>query len=317
MNRSLGPPSRYLVNENCSRFALLCRQNERDASVQNTPLKGIILMNLAMFLLAGMDGITKTLAADYSVPQILCIRFLIFCLFALAIARPKSLRAAFRSHHPYLQIARSLIIVVEVGVFVLAFRYLPLADAHAIAGIAPLLVTALAVPLLGERVGRRRWSAIAIGLLGLLVIVRPGLGVFDPAALIPLAGAILWAVYQILLRKVSDDSAATSLLYMAVIGALVMTVLAPFFWRPPDATGWLLLLSLGVVGSLGHYGLFKAFQAAPASTLQPFHYVLLLWATVLGYLVFGDLPDAWTILGAAIIAGSGLYAFYRERVRQG
>ncbi len=283
--------------------------------MQNNPLKGIVLMNVAMFLLAAMDGITKTLAPDYSVPQILSVRFLIFCLFALAIARPKSLRAAFRSHHPYLQIARSLIITIEVGVFIIAFRYLPLADAHAIAGIAPLLVTALAVPVLGEKVGLRRWSAIAIGFIGLLVIVRPGLGVFNPAALLPLGGACLWAVYQILMRKVAEDSAATSLLYMAVIGAVVMTALAPFFWRPPDATGWLLLVALGLVGSLGHYILIKAFQAAPASTLQPFHYVVLLWATAVGYVIFGDLPDTWIILGAAIIAASGLYAFYRERVR--
>lgn len=281
--------------------------------MQNNPLRGILLMNLAMFLLAGMDGITKTLATDYAVPQILCVRFLIFCLFALAIARPKSLRTAFRSRHPVLQIARSLIIVIEVGVFIVAFRYLPLADAHAISGIAPLLVTALAVPFLGEKVGMRRWTAISIGFLGLLIIVRPGIGVFNPAALIPLAGAGLWAIYQILVRKVSEDSAATSLLYMAVTGAIVMTALAPFFWRPPDSTGWLLLLSLGVVGSLGHYILIKAFQAAPASTLQPFHYVVLIWATIVGYLVFGDLPDAWTVLGAAVIAGSGLYAFYRER----
>lgn len=281
--------------------------------MQNNPRKGILLMNLAMFLLAGMDTITKTLATDYAVPQILSVRFLIFCLFALAIARPKSLRAAFQSHHPYLQIARSLIIIIEVGIFILAFRYLPLADAHAIGGISPLLVTILAVPFLGEKVGVRRWTAIILGFVGLLIIVRPGFGVFDSTALIPLAGASLWAVYQILVRKVSDDSAATSLLYMAVIGALVMTCAAPFFWRPPDEHGWLLLLSLGVAGSLGHYILIKAFQAAPASTLQPFHYVVLLWATVFGYVVFDDLPDLWTILGGAVIAGSGLYAFYRER----
>jgi len=285
--------------------------------VQNNPLKGIILMNVAMFLLACMDGITKTLASEYSVPQILSVRFLIFCLFALAIARPRSLGAAFRSHHPYLQIVRSLVILVEIGVFIIALRYLPLADTHAIAGIAPLLVTALAVPFLGEQVGLRRWTAIAIGFVGLLVIVRPGIGIFNPAALIPLAGAVLWAVYQILMRKVADDNAATSLLYMAVIGAVVMTALAPFFWRPPDTSGWLLLGALGVVGSLGHFVLLKAFQEAPASALQPFSYAVLLWATAVGYLVFGDLPDIWTITGAAIIASSGLYAFYRERVRGG
>ena len=115
------------------------------------------------------------------------------------------------------------------------------------------------------------------------------------------------------MRKVADDSAATSLLYMAVIGAVVMSALAPFFWRAPDTTGWILLLALGVVGSLGHYILILAFRATTASTLQPFHYVVLIWATMIGYLVFGDLPDMWTVLGAVIIAASGMYAFYRER----
>lgn len=271
----------------------------------------------AMLLMACMDAISKHLATQYSVPQILAVRFVIFTVFALAMARPDGLRAAFRTYHPWLQIARSLIIAVEVGVFVLAFRYLPLADAHAIAGIAPLLVTALAVPLLREHVGPRRWAAVAGGFLGLLIIIRPGLTALDPAALIPLAGAFLWALYQILMRRVSRDDAATSMLYMTVVGAVVMGTLAPFSWRPPDAEGWFFLVALGLVGSLGHYVLILAFRAAPASVLQPFHYTVLLWATVIGYLVFGDFPDGWTIVGGLVIAGSGLYAFYREQVRGG
>ena len=180
--------------------------------MQDNPLKGILLMNVAMFLLAGMDGISKTLAADYAVPQILSVRFLIFCLFALAIARPRSLRAAFRSKHPYLQIARSLIITIEVGVFILAFRYLPLADTHAIAGIAPLLVTALAVPFLGEKVGMRRWTAIGIGFLGLLIIVRPGIGVFNPAALIALAGAAAFGATMAIQGPLSNYGAGLSII---------------------------------------------------------------------------------------------------------
>ncbi len=275
--------------------------------------KGIAMMILAMLVLALMDSISKHLATQYSVPQILAVRFTVFCLFALAIVRPANLCEAFRTRHPVLQVLRSLVIAVEVGVFVLAFRYLPLADTHAVAGIAPLLVTALAVLFLGERVGPRRWVAVAVGFLGLLVIIRPGLGVMNPAAIIPLGGAVLWAIYQILMRKVRDDSAGTSLLYMAFIGALVMSALAPFSWRQPDAAGWFWLLALGLIGGLGHLLLIKAFQLAPASVLQPFHYVVLIWATVLGFLVFGDLPDIWTIAGALIIAGSGIYVFYRER----
>jgi drug/metabolite transporter (DMT)-like permease len=164
-------------------------------------------MLAGMFALACMDAISKYLSTRYAIPQILLVRFVMFTLFALALMRPRSLRAAFRTHHPYLQIARSLVITVEVGVFVLAFRYLPLAEVHAIAGIAPLLVTAMAAPVLGERVGLRRWIAVCVGFVGLLVILRPGFAVLDPAALIPVLGALLWAVYQILVRRVSRDSA--------------------------------------------------------------------------------------------------------------
>lgn len=274
--------------------------------------RGIATMALAMFLLASMDAISRHLAQQFSVPQILAVRFSVFCLFALALARPRSLREAFRTRYPVLQVARSLIIAVEVGVFVLAFRHLPLAEVHAIAGVAPLLVTALAVLFLGETVGPRRWMAVGIGFLGLLVIVRPGSGVMSWTALIPLCGAVLWAIYQILVRKVKDDPAETSLLYMASIGALVMLCIAPFYWQPAGAAGWFWMLALGVVGSIGHLVLIRAFQAAPASVLQPFHYTVLLWATVMGYLVFGELPDAWTIAGALMIAISGIYVFYRE-----
>lgn len=279
--------------------------------------RGIATMALAMFLLACMDAISRHLAQQFPVPQILAVRFTVFCLFALALVRPRSLREAFRTRYPILQIARSLIIAVEVGVFVLAFRYLPLAEVHAIAGVAPLLVTALAVMFLGETVGPRRWMAVGFGFVGLLIIVRPGSGVMSWTALIPLGGAVLWAIYQILVRKVKDDPAGTSLLYMASIGALIMLVIAPFYWQTPDASGWFWMLALGVVGSIGHLVLIHAFQAAPASVLQPFHYTVLLWATLMGYLVFGELPDLWTIAGGLAIAGSGIYVFYREnRQRQ-
>jgi len=283
--------------------------------LNDNPARGITLMLAATMLFACMDALSKHLAGHYSVPQILLIRFILFTLFALAIARPRSIRQAFRSHHPVLQLLRSVVITVEVGVFVLAFRHLPLADAHAIAGVAPLLVTALAVPFLGEKVGPRRWAAVGVGFIGLLVILRPGLTVMDPAAFIPLFGAFLWALYQILVRRVSADDASTSILYMAVVGLVTMSVIAPFFWKWPDLTGWIFLLMLGVIGSIGHYLLIVAFQMAPASTLQPFHYSLLVWATIVGYLVFNDFPDIWTISGGGLIVLSGIYTFYRERVR--
>ena len=275
--------------------------------------RGIATMALAMLILACMDAISRHLAGLYPVPQILAVRFVVFFVFAMALVRPRSLRQAFQTRYPVLQVLRSLIICVEVGVFVLAFRYLPLAEVHAIAGVAPLLVTALAVLFLGEQVGPRRWLAVGIGFIGLLVIVRPGSGVMSWTAAIPFGGAILWAIYQILMRKVKDDPAGTSLLYMATIGALAMGAIAPFVWQPPDAEGWFWLLALGMVGSVGHFVLIRAFQLAPASALQPFHYTVLVWATLLGFLVFGDLPDLWTVAGGLLVALSGIYVFYRER----
>jgi drug/metabolite transporter (DMT)-like permease len=280
------------------------------------PARGIILMLTATAIFACMDAMSKYLAGVYAVPQILFIRFVIFVVFALVIARPRSIGAAFRSKYPVLQIVRSLVITVEVGVFILAFRYLPLADTHAIAGVAPLMVTALAIPFLGEQIGIRRWTAVGIGFLGLLVIIRPGFAEMQPTMLIPILGAFLWALYQILVRKVSDDHAATSLFYMAVIGLAVTSMIVPFYWRWPEPFDWFLLVLLGGVASTGHFLMIKAFQHAPAAVLQPFQYAVLIWATGVGYVVFGDFPDAWTLFGGAIIVASGIYTFYRERVRR-
>jgi drug/metabolite transporter (DMT)-like permease len=284
--------------------------------VQDNPAKGITLMLTAMAVLACMDAISKYLAVRYAVPQILLVRFAIFMAFALILARPKSLRSAYASKHPMLQLLRSLVITIEVGVFILAFRYLPLADTHAIAGIAPLLVTALAVPLLGETVGIRRWSAVGAGFIGLLIIIRPGFETMEPAYLIPVVGALLWSLYQILMRMVSDDEASTSLLYMASVGFVIMAAIAPFYWIWPSGTDWFWMTALGIIGAAGHYILIQAFRLAPANLLQPFHYSVLIWATLIGFIVFGDFPDTWTIFGAAVIVISGIYAIYRERLKR-
>ena len=212
---------------------------------------GIALMCAAMLALACMDAISKHLASQYAVPQILAVRFWLFTVFAVLVLSRGRVRHALRTRHLGLQIARGLIITLEVAVFVLAFRHLPLAQAHAIAGIAPLLVTALAVVFLGERVSIRRWAAVGLGFIGLLIVVRPGFGALGPHALIPLFGALLWAVYQSLVRRSSADSAGTQMLYMALIGAVVMGGIAPFYWKAPDASGWCLLIALGVGLVLG------------------------------------------------------------------
>jgi drug/metabolite transporter (DMT)-like permease len=278
--------------------------------------RGILLMMLAMGLMASMDASAKLLVEDYPIPQILLVRFLVFLVFALALARRRGFRVTLRSRKPVLQIVRTLVMLVEIWVFVWAFSLLPLANVHAIAAVSPLMAMALAVPLLGERVGWHRWTAVAAGLVGVLIIVRPGIAQTDWAMAIPVLAAFLWALLQILIRKAGlSDPIETTGLWTATIAVLVMALVAPFVWIAPDARAWGLLLLTGLLGTMGHMTLFKALELAPASAVQPFSYMMMVWAALLGFLVFGAFPDAWTILGALVIVASGLYAFARERRR--
>lgn len=273
-------------------------------------------MMLAMLLMASMDATAKWLVEDYPIPQILLVRFLVFLAFALALARRRGFRATARSRRPVLQVVRTLVMLAEIYVFVWAFSLLPLADVHAIAAVSPLMAMALAVPLLGERVGWHRWAAVGAGLIGVLVIVRPGIGVTDWAMAIPLLAAFLWALLQVLIRKVGlSDPIETTGLWTAAIAVLAFSLVAPFVWIAPDARAWGLLLLTGLLGTMGHMVLFKALELAPASAVQPFSYTMMVWAAVLGFAVFGAFPDGWTIAGAGVIVLSGLYAFARERRR--
>ena len=274
-------------------------------------------MLLSMMLMASMDATAKYLVRDYTIVQILWVRFVIFLLVALALAGRGGIRRAVASRQWKLQIVRSLVLLAEAAVFILGFSMLPLAEVHAVAAAAPLIATALAVPLLGEKVGPHRWTAVAVGLIGVLIIIRPGGETLAWSAAVPLAAAFLWALYQILVRKVGlDDAVTTTALYTAVVGLIVLSALAPFVWRAPDLEGWFLMILIGVLGSAAHIILFKAFALAPASFLQPFGYFLMVWAAFLGFVVFGHIPDIWTIVGAVIVVGGGLYALHRERLRR-
>lgn len=281
------------------------------------PQLGIALIIFAMLVFALQDGITKHLATTYSAPQILWIRFSFFVVFALLYSmRTKPLRACLTSNVPVLQIIRSLLIVAEIGFFILAVRHLPLAETHALFATFPLMATAIAALFLKEPVGVRRWSAIIIGLLGVIIILRPGAAVIAPAALIALLCAFMFAGYQVITRLVSKyDDSETSVTYMAVVGLIAMTAMGPFFWKTPDAEGWKWLLLLALTAALGHFLLIKALEFAPASLLQPFNFTLLVFASTVGYFAFGDVPDMWTVLGAIVIVGSGIYTVHRERMR--
>ena len=269
--------------------------------------RGIVLIVVAMMFIAGMDATGKLLTQSYPIFQILAIRFVIFFSVAVFVVARSGQIGRIRSKLFGTQVFRSLLLVVEISVFIFAFSLMPLADAHAVAAVAPLIATLMAGMFLGEAIGLRRWISVAIGFVGALIILRPGLGIGNAYALIPLVGAVLWAAYQVLLRRVSSlDSPETTVLFTAVIGLIVFGALAPFYWIAPTGPGWALLILNGLLGSLGHYILIRALVLAPASTLQPFSYALLLWAIVFGFVVFGDLPDTLTFVGAAIVVGAGI-----------
>lgn len=283
-----------------------------------TTSRGIAMMLLAMFIFACQDAVSKHLAATYAVPQIMMVRYLCFLAIALVLCqRTGGVRKALKARRPWLQVLRCVVMIGETALFVMVMRLLPLADAHAVLAIAPIIVTILSIPLLGEKVGIRRFMAVLVGFAGMMIILRPGAAALEPGALLALLCAFMFGLYIILTRKVSaDDSAETSFLYLAGIGVIGTVALGPVYWVPPDAVGWGFLVLLACMAAFAHLLLMKALEVAPASLLQPLNYTLLVWATLVGFVVFGDFPDSWTITGAAVIVASGLYTIYRERKRK-
>lgn len=274
-------------------------------------------MIAGMVVLASTDAVSKHLTLSFAVIQILWVRFVVFAGVGTFMALRKNGFQGLRTKRPVAQVARAVILNLANFIFVYSLSQMPMADAHSIMAIAPLLITAASVPLLGEVVGVRRWAAIAVGFVGMLIILRPGIGVFDPVSLVPLAGACCFASYTILTKVISrDDAPETTLFYTGVIGFILMSLVVPFFWTEASPVDWFWLAVAGFGGTLAHVFIIVALHMAPASALQPFNYTMLVWATVLGFLVFGDLPDMWTVTGAGVIVASGLYAWYRERVRQ-
>jgi drug/metabolite transporter (DMT)-like permease len=280
---------------------------------QRTSL-GALYIVLAMLGFAGMDAMSKRLVADYPIGQMMWIRYGVFCLFAWLLVRRQGLVKAARTRRPWLQATRAVLGLVESAVFVLAFKYLPLADVHAVAATAPLIVIALGVLLLGERAGLARWLAVAAGFVGVVVIVRPGLRNFDWPLLLPALAAVLWAVYQILVRFCArEDSPETTTVWTAFAAFVAATLVGAWDWQWPDASGWGWLIGISLVGALAQFALIKALDHAEAGAVQPYSYTLLVWVAALGFLMFGDVPDRWTLLGTAIIVTSGLYTWHHDR----
>lgn len=281
--------------------------------------RGVAYMLLATACFSMLDMSAKLMVRDLSVVQAVWGRYVFnFLLFAPILLLRRSPARLVRTQRLGLQLLRSVFLIGSTFAFWLGLVYLPLAEAVTIGFVSPLLVTALSVPLLGEKVGIHRWSAVCVGLLGVLVIVRPGFGAMHWAALMPLLTAFCYALYQIQTRILSrTDEALTSLFYGALGGAALTSLAVPFVWIWPTWQQWLAFAWLGLLGTVGHFLLIRGFTAAPASVLAPFNYSGLLWAVLLGWLVFGDLPDAWTLIGAALIVSGGLYTLHRERKRRG
>ena len=267
-----------------------------------------------MLAFASMDAMSKWLVADYPIGQMMWIRYGVFCLFAWLVVRRRGLLASARTGRPWLQGVRALLALIESMVFVLAFRYLPLADAHALAATSPLIVIVLGVLFLGEKAGLARWLAVLAGFIGMLLIVRPGFRTLEWSLLLPVLGALLWAVYQILTRlSARTDSPDTTVVWSAFAAFAATTVIGPWGWQWPDPVGWVLMVVAALLGAAAHYALIRALDFSEAGAVQPYSYTLLVWVTILGVVVFGDFPDGWTIFGAAIIVSSSFYAWYRDR----
>ena len=265
-----------------------------------------------------MNGANKYLTLDYPVPEVVWARFFFANLTILAFAawRPGGWRGLFRTRRPMLQAFRSVLMISSTLMFVGALSLLPLAEVEAISFAGPLFVVALSAPVLKERVPPSLWVAVAVGFLGVLIIIRPGLGVMSWAAALPLCVALLYAAFQIATRRLGGaDPQLTSLFYSGLLGLVLTSAFAPFIWRWPDTQGWILMALSGFLGASSHFALIKALELAPASLLQPFTYVQLVVAVIIGYLVFGNVPDLWTWIGGLVIVGSGLYVVLRQRRR--
>jgi drug/metabolite transporter (DMT)-like permease len=281
------------------------------------PLRGILCLVGSTIFFSVSDVITKMLADSLPAIEIAWLRYVTFALLVVPFVVANGGWGALRSTRPRLQVFRGLGTVGSALLFTASLPYLSVADATAIYFISPILITALSIPFLGEVVGWRRWTAAAFGLLGVLIVIRPGTSAFELAALLPLLGATSWAGAAIVTRVMSgSDKPLTTLVYSALVGLAVLSLLLPFAWVTPTWREVALGLCVGILSTIGHWLVVQAYRHASASTVAPFAYVQLIWAGALGYAVFGSFPDGWTATGAVVIALSGLYTAYRERVRK-
>lgn len=273
------------------------------------PLMGILFMCMAGSLLPAMNGVAKLMSQGYASEQVVWARTVSHLVFVLALFVPQTGWRILRTRRPGVQFLRSCLLIASTFLFFSAIRYVPIAQAASISFTAPLIVAILAGPMLGEKVTPARVLALIVGFVGVLVVIRPGAAVFQWASLLIVGSATSYAIYQILTRRVAGfDAPETSVVYSALVGSVLMSVVVPFSWKTPASwTDGLLLASLGVLGGLAHYSMARAMTYAPANFLSPFTYWQMVGSVVVGYLMFSEVPDAYTWAGAGLIIAAGIY----------
>lgn len=279
---------------------------------------GIWLMIATTFVFSVQDGISRYLASEYNVYMVLMVRYWFFAAFVITIAARNSggIVATARTSQPVLQSFRALLLVAEIAVTVEAFVRLGLVETHAVFACYPLLIAALSGPVLGEMVGWRRWAAIGIGFVGVLIILQPGVTVFQPTAIIPLVAALMFALYGLLTRYAARrDSAATSFFWTGTVGALGITAVGLFYLEPMGASDWAWMAALCVTGVLGHWLLIKCYAVAEASAVQPFAYLQLVFASSIGILIFSESLRPNVAVGGAVVVMAGLFTLWRARTK--
>lgn len=277
---------------------------------------GVGLMLMATVIFAFQDGISRHLADQYNVYMIVMIRYWFFAAFVIAVARRQKggLRTVARTGQPVMQTFRALLLAIEVCFMIAGFTFLGLVESHAVFACYPLIVAALSGPILGEKVGWRRWGAIGVGFVGVMIILQPGYGVFNPFAMVPLAAASMFALYALLTRYVGRlDSTATSFFWTGTVGAVALSFVGGWFWEPmiPQDWSWMALLCLTGVG--GHWLLIRCYEVAEASAVQPFAYFQLVFAASLGVIVFNETVRVNVAIGTFVIVCAGLFTLWRER----
>ena len=272
--------------------------------------RGVLLMIAGVSLIATMDLVVKLASENLSLVQFPWGRFTVQMIVLLALAFPAGILACVRSTIRRIHLFRALVLLGGNLAFMAALRYLPLAEANVIGFLSPLILTALAYPVLGEPVGVRRALAVVAGFAGVLIVIRPGSDIFGWAALLPLAMALCAATYHVMtpvVRRVEDP--AISLYFLSIIAVVTTSALVPWSWTPPQLVEWAFLVSIGLLSAGGHVLMIRALESTPASTLAPFFYCHLIWALIFGHFFFGEFPDLATMAGAALVVASGLYVY--------